>query len=364
MARIPKPWKRETTGTWHVQIDGKQVYLGTNKSKAWAKYNRLMAGHNGESGTATVRQILLAYMEWLKSNRAPETVASRARIIKAFGDFVPASLRAAAVKPFHVQQWIDANSKVKVRRKNKTTGEIREFVLRDKSPTTANTRITLIIAVFSWAKQMGYIASNPLAEMPKPERKVRQEFLPVDTWQKVLELATDQPFREFLFVMLTTGARPQEMFKFTAEHFDVNGQRLILPIEDSKGKRKSRVVYLPHEALPIVQRLAAQYPEGKLFRNRKGKAFDRNSIRCRFRRIKRELGIPGLTATTLRHSYTHWRLTSGQDSLTVAKLLGHVDTRMIATRYGHLEQNPQFMQDAANALSFPMPLDIPPGQTV
>jgi len=63
MARIPKPWKRETTGTWHVQIDGNQVYLGKNKSKAWAKYNRLMAAQNGESGTATVRQILLAYMD-------------------------------------------------------------------------------------------------------------------------------------------------------------------------------------------------------------------------------------------------------------------------------------------------------------
>ena len=159
------------------------------------------------------------------------------------------------------------------------------------------------------------------------------------------------------------GYRNGHMPKFGPEIFDADGQRLILPIQESKGKRKSRVVYLPPEALAIVQRLAEQYPDGKLFRNSKGRPFDRNSVRCRFRRIKRELGIPELTATTLRHSFAHWRLTSGQDSLTVAKLLGHVDTRMIATRYGHLEANPEFMQGAANAISFPVPLDMPPSPT-
>ena len=114
--------------------------------------------------------------------------------------------------------------------------------------------------------------------------------------------------------------------------------------------KHARVRWLPTLG---KRRLVEQYPEGKLFRNRRGVPWNRNSIRCRFRRLKRELNMPNLTATTLRHSYAHHRLTSGQDALTVAKLMGHVDTRMIATRYGHLEANSDYMQEAANQIGFP-----------
>ena len=58
--------------------------------------------------------------------------------------------------------------------------------------------------------------------------------------------------------MLSSGARATEMAKFEAKH--LNGNRLTLPIEKSKGKRRSRVVYLPVDALAIVQRLASSVP--------------------------------------------------------------------------------------------------------
>jgi integrase len=113
---------------------------------------------------------------------------------------------------------------------------------RDISPTTANYRIALIVTVFSWAKSMGYIDENPLAKMPKPKRRVRQEFVPADLWPQVLALSTDQEFRDFLTVMLSTGCRVQEMFKFEPDHYDPVGRRFVLPIEDSKGQRSSRVI--------------------------------------------------------------------------------------------------------------------------
>lgn len=112
-------------------------------------------------------------------------------------------------------------------------------------------------------------------------------------------------------------------------------------------------MYLPDEALVIVKRLAERYPTGKLFRNSDGEPWNHDSIKGRFARLKRLLELPNLTATTLRHSFAHHRLTSGQDALTVSKLMGHVDTRMIATRYGHLDANVEYMQAAANAAVFP-----------
>jgi integrase len=272
----------------------------------------------------------------------------------SFHKHVPATLKADELRAFHVQEWIEANSKIKVAVTKKWKKVRTKTTSKQISPTTEGDRIGLIKSAMSWAKAMGYIESNPIEDMPKPEPRVRQEYVPADLWPRVLEMATDQPFHDFLTVMLSAGARPQEMFKFCAEHFDTKGKRLVLEIENSKGKRKSRVVYLPPDALEVVERLAAQYPAGKLFRNRKGNAWTKNSIRCRFRYLKEKLGMPNLCATTLRHSYAHFRLTNGQDALTVAKLMGHVDTRMVSTRYGHLEENSDYMQQAASQIPLPI----------
>jgi len=342
MTRIPKPWKRKSDGAYYIQLDGKKLYLSKDRKTALQKYKRILANGKAPSDM-TVRGVLDAYWLWLKENRAPETAAARAGILKSFGKSVPATLKAEAARPYHVQKWLDSNPRI-------------------KSDTTKNTRITQILGVFSWAKRMRYIDENPLADMPKPSALTRQEFIPAERWPEVLALATDDAFRDFLNFMLSTGCRTTEIMKFEAEHF--NGHALVLPIVQSKGRKRSRVVFLPDDALAIVQKLVVANPTGKLFRNAKGKAWNRNSVRCRFRRMKEKLKMPWLTATHLRHSFAHYRLSKGQDAMTVAKLMGHVDTRMLSTRYGHLEQNTEYMLGAANQISFPSLPSEPPSPSV
>lgn len=338
--RSPKPWLRKSNRAWYVQIDGKQVPLGTDKAAAFDEFHKLMLKHGQGMplGTKTVRDVLDAYWNWYKTTMAAETVAHRTPILKSFGKSVPTTLKVSALRGYHVQRWLDEK-------------------YPKANSTTRNTLISIIKAAMNWAVEQGYVDVNPIAGLKKPQARIRQEFVPAVEWQKVLDLATDQEFRDYLTVMLTTGARATEMFKFEDTHFD--GSKLVLPIIDSKGKKRSRVIYLPDEALAIVKRLA-QRP-GKLFRNRKGKPWNRNSIRLRFRRLKKELKMPKLCATTLRHSYAHYRLTVvKQDALTVSKLMGHVDTRMISQRYGHLESNTDFMQQAANQTAMPAPVPVAP----
>lgn len=337
--RIPKPWLRSSNQTYYVCINGRQRSLGKDKKQAYAKYAELM--HLGDPGQATVRQVLDAYWNWAKKNLADSTAKRRKGVLRSFGKAVPASLKVSQLKAHHVQAWIDSQPRV-------------------QSPTTASDYIALVKGVMNWAIGMGYLRANPIARMPKPSPVMRQDFLPSDLWPRILALATDQPFRDFLTVMLDSGARAEEMFKFGAQHFD--GRRFVLPILDSKGRRKSRVVNLPQESLGIVERLVVDHPEGLLFRNSKGVPWNRNSVRCRLRRIRRILKLPRLTATMMRHSFAHHRLTQGQDALTVSKLMGHADMRMISQRYGHLEANSDYMHEAANQISFPSaPPDIAPG---
>lgn len=328
------PWFRAQNKTWYVQVAGQQRNLGKDKAEAFRCWHKLK-GQQPEStprGNHRVREVLDDYWGWLKANRAEETCNGRKSVLKSFGEFVPARMRIMDLQPLHVQKWLD-----------KTYPACRS--------TRRNTLITWIKTACNWAVQMGYASANPIAMMEKPTPEVRQEFVPADQWPKLIAACTDQAFRDYVVMILAAGARPQEMRKFEAQHFD--GSRLILPIVSSKGKKRSRVVYLPPEPLAIVQRLVTEYPDGKLFRNRRGTPWDKNSIRCRFRRLKRIMEMPKLCATTLRHSYCHHRLTSKQDSLTVAKLMGHVDTRMVATRYGHLEDT-EYLAGEAKRISFPL----------
>ena len=242
----PKLWYRKQTKSWYVKIDGKQVNLGKDKHAAKEQYNRLI---DGNVGRHTVREILDFYWRWFKKNRRPSTYEPRGPLLKKFGESVPANLKAASLKPHHVQAWIDENE-------------------RPLSDTTKNSRITTIIGVFSWAKKMGYIDRNPIAGMPKPQRTTREEYLPAEFWPKLLDVATDQEFRDWLTVMLVTGARTEEMFKLKAEHFD--GECLVLPIEDSKGRKKPRGIQLPEPALSIVKGLIKGHPTGPFLLNTKG----------------------------------------------------------------------------------------------
>lgn len=130
-------------------MDGK-MRLGKDKKEAFAEYLKLM--HLGvPKGDHTVRQVLDAYWNWAKSNLAKETCKPRKRFLASFGRSVSQSLKAADVRAYHVQKWIDDNKRI-------------------KSPTTVSDRITLIKGVMNWAVSMGYIESNPIAEMPKRSR--------------------------------------------------------------------------------------------------------------------------------------------------------------------------------------------------
>jgi integrase len=168
----------------------------------------------------------------------------------------------------------------------------------------------------------------------------------------VLELAKDQEFKEWLLVMLETGARVEEMLRIEARHLQKENRVLLFPAKESKGRRKIRVIHLPDQSFEIISRLAGEHPEGKLFLNTEGRPWNKDSINCRFKPMKVKLGIPKLTATALRHSYAYDKLDRGVDSAHVAELMGHSDTRMLMTRYGHLSKNHRLLSAAANRTGF------------
>ena len=102
------------------------------------------------------------------------------------------------------------------------------------------------------------------------------------------------------------------------------------------------------EAYSITERRALKHPEGPIFRQEHGDPWDKNSVRCKFRRLKEKLGLPELCSYTLRHSFATRMLQASVDSHVVAKLMGHTSTRMLEQRYSHIDSKPGFLLGVLN----------------
>jgi integrase len=333
-----KPWLRKSDGQYCCDLDdGTRLPLGKNKRMAERRWKAIMRqGDSGPTGPS-IHELVDDYEVWFKANRAATTYDTRRWTFDSIRSFFP-DMPAEEIKPPLVLKWIDTT--------------------KAKSPTTIAGRITELNAILQWGVKNGILEKNPIAGMDKPSRRVRQDFLPRERFQELFDAAGYEELREFFMVMLDSGARVEEMLKFEAQHF--TGDSLVLPIDQSKGRRRSRRIYLPPVSLGIVKKLVEKHPTGKLFRNSQGGAMTRDALKMQCRRIREKMGLPALCATMLRHSFAHAKLTNGEDPVIVAKLMGHTDTRMLYTRYGHLD-NSEFLRDRAMASpllsSGPAPVD-------
>ena len=155
----------------------------------------------------------------------------------------------------------------------------------------------------------------------------------------------DQAFRDFLFAIQETGARPGEVRRLTAENYSRAIGAWELREHKTDAKTASpRIIYLTPAMQALTERLIAERSEGPLFVNRRGKPWTSNAIRCRFRAIRKRFPeLKGVVAYTYRHTFTTDALLRHVPIATVAELLGHSSTRMVEDVYGHLDQHKGYL---------------------
>jgi integrase len=255
----------------------------------------------GESEAVVV--LVDQFLEWCKLNRAPTSYDFYFRFLNSFAQAIGRRRQVQQLKPFHVTRW---------------TTE----AYPDGSPTTIHHAIKCVQRAMNWAVREGYLSASPVAHMQKPTRTRREVALTGEQWQAIHANARDDSFRDFLTILHETGCRPQEARIIEAAHFERQFKRWVLPRELSKGKRHCRIVYLNPTALALTERLAKVHPTGPLFRNTQGRPWDKNSLNCRFRRLRHKLKIPGLCAYAFRHTFATHSLINGVDAQTVAELMG------------------------------------------
>ena len=320
--RRPQPFFRSQTQSWYVQIDGRQINLGRDRDAAWEKYDDVMASHRRDVNPGmTVAELLDDYLEYVHQNRAQRTYLWYRNYLRKFVAYIGKRLKVTELRPYHITRWLTAN-------------------FAELSSASRNCAVRAVRTPFNWAVTEGLLDRNPIKGVKRPAAGRREMVLTTDEFDKlVLANVSDQQERDLMVFLWETGARVQELRRIEACHFQPDARRVVLPPSLDKSGHY-RVIYLTATAQEIAERLASENPEGALFRNRRGKPWTSNAIRCRFRKC----GVTGLCGTVLRHSFCQRMLTSGVDSLTVSVLMGHRDLTMVASTYSHLARDANFLR--------------------
>ena len=383
MPHFPKPFYKKARGVWYVEINRKQINLGPDEKEAFRQYHLLMGKPREQAvSPESLLAIIDAFLEWTQKNRAPDTYEWYRYRLQRFVSTYP-DMRVSALKPFHVEHWVDQY---------------------DVAQTTRRNYFRSIKRCLSWARRQGRIDSDPLEGLDVPGAERKDVYVPPEEFERLLTFVPDAGFRSLLVTTYQTGCRPQESLRVVADWVDKKNARWVFPQKESKGKKSPRIIYLNDVALAISKRLLDKHPNGELFRNSRNRPWSTEAVNCCFDRIqtrmgksllkvegkepseteiakfamtlapkKREKGIerakrpaelreeakaklfgrmarqiaPRYSLYALRHSWATNALKRGVDPLTVALLMGHKDPSMLARVYQHLSHSPEHMRDQA-----------------
>jgi integrase len=288
-----------------------------------------MAGRRDLNPSQPVAYVIDEFLDWVTRERSEATFDFYQGFLISFVEYVGYRLTVADLKPLHVTRWASAE-------------------YGSAAETTRNSAIGAVQRVLNWAVKQGIIDRSPIAVMEKPPRNRREVFVTQELFDAMFALVKDQPFRDFLTVLWETGCRPQEVRAVEAHNFIEERGVWLFERVKSKGKRKRRLVILTPTAIEITRRLAKANPKGPIFRNNKGNPWTKDAINCRFVRLRKQLRKKGVEfqafAYAFRHGFGTAKIREGADSFSVAKLMGHSDTKMLEWVYAHVDQDDQYLR--------------------
>jgi integrase len=319
-----KPFKKKGRPNYYVEIDRKQINLGTDKEAAYEEYHRLMAGRTPVNSRTTVAALLDQFLTWTKDNRSESTFTWYEHYVVSFARFVGPKMKVGDLKPGKVDDWLKRS-------------------LKDAGNTGKNGAVRAISRAFNWAKRQRLIQDNPVWGVERPAAEPREVYISADQWKEVFaKIKPADPFFDLLVFLKETGCRPFEARMAEAAHWD-RGDLIILERKKSKGKKTRRVIRLNAEAQGIVAKLSLKHPEGPLFLNRKGRPWTASAIDQCFGKLEKKLGFE-FFPYAVRHTFCTDSLLRGVGPLETAILMGHRDAKMVMEVYAHLCQQHEHLR--------------------
>jgi integrase len=272
------PWWNGSKGRWFLstpKAEGgfQQINLGPDHDTAISMW------HSIEAKVITVTQEAVTDYETIRVDRlcnlflddysegGPHRVRNVTATLKSFakqfgGDTVK-SLRVGGVA--RIRQWLRKQG---------------------WNQTTTGGVVTIIKQPFNWATKVGYLASNPIKALERPQAIPRASWFTAEQVTAIFAASPCQEFTEIFTVLLLTGARPEEICSLTKAniHHDRGGMYLMVDHKTQKKTNgKQRRIELPPQAVAIITGWLAKWTTGAIFR-RYGRQIDAGWINEQFRK--------------------------------------------------------------------------------
>jgi site-specific recombinase XerD len=308
-----------------------------------------------------VRAACLAYVQHRQKDWKPSRrKRNGARLLRALSSFWRWQLQQR-----QLEGWSDL-----------TRADLQAFISarieQGRAPTTVTNEIYALLGVLRLVQEQGESIPQSVfrVELPK-DPELAPRYLP-----EAEALRLEQHMRAYLthdtpearrdtvgyFLLAHTGLRLSELLDLKRGDVDLAGQRLR--IEEAKGRR-DRVVYLSQTCVQALERyLAVQpaAPEVALLCHPSGQGVSYRWVQERVRQWGEEIGVAGVSAHRLRHTFATRLINLGVPVTTLQRLLGHRDLGT-TQRYAHVmdptaeRQYHQAMAQIESALSLaPVPL--------
>lgn len=334
--RRPHPRFDERRNAWVTNAGGRLKFLAKGpkntetEQEAWNSFYEYMAKLGRPIQDAPVPQLTLGeladeYGSWMQQEveagrMKPATLNYYQHHIQRFLDTVGGHRFATAILPLELER-------------HKTTWHSVQTIQR----------------LYNWGVKMRLVAENPFKEIKAPEPGERERVLTREEQTRLLH-AADRPFRHFLWAMIHTIARPQEVRAFQWKHLILEPVPM-LELREYKAKklrketsrRETRKFPLDRFMLRLLARLAGKQspaPEDFVFLNGQGEPWTGNAVRCRMRRLREKVGLgpdengEAVVAYTMRHTGGTRATVNGVSGKVLAELMGHTRTST-TERYQH-----------------------------
>ncbi len=226
------------------------------------------------------------------------------------------------------------------------------------SPASADHAIKFMRRALNLAVQWDFLEKNPLKnfELFMVDNQV-ENYLSDEQMQKLLTVLRTDSNRNvchMLMLLLSTGARLNEVLSATWKNVSMDGRALKVDAIRSKSKR-SRSIPLNDSAIWVLEQLDSRGRSEYLFPSpvfaKEGKDLSYTNITRAWYRLQKLAGIK-IRAHDLRHGFASMLVSGGRSLYEVQQILGHSDPK-VTMRYAHLSS--KVLQEAANAGSVIVP---------
>lgn len=257
-----------------------------------------------------------------------------------------------------------------------STGDIHAYVAERKEDglqnRSLNLEITFLRSFFKYAIQCNYAEFNPAKEVTNLTVTKDEHWIPTEEEllmfiEEAGKTASATVFVPWLWFRAYTGTRPTEStyVEWTDIDFEADQIHIRPKLDHNLKNAKFRVVEMHPKLKPILlkwkeewqrifQARHERYPEEKLYphnwvffhphnQDERVKRFSKP-----FNAVRDKTRLPKLTPHTLRHFFISYCVMADINFFTIAKWVGHANTRMIEETYGHL--SPKFRKKQMDKL--------------